>query len=69
MMLAEKYAMADIATMRSQDRAEGRAEGGNTMLYKLAKKGKLSLTDAAIEAGVSEEKFRINMAVAGYKLP
>ena len=36
MLLAEKYAMADIATMRLNDRAEGRAEGEDrvTKLYR-----------------------------------
>ena len=29
MLLAEKYAMSDIATMRKQDHAKGRAEGEN----------------------------------------
>lgn len=65
MLLAEKYAAADINAMKSFERKEG----GNTMLYALVSKGKLSVKDAAEEANVTEEIFRNNMITCGYELP
>lgn len=77
MLLAEKYAAADINAVKSYERneglregrREGRREGGNTMLYGLVSKNKLSIKEAAEEANMSEETFRNNMIACGYKLP
>ena len=73
MMLAEKYAMADIATMKEQERtegrAEGRAEGENIMLYKLVHDGSLKISIAAKKAGIKVKQFEANMIAAGYSLP
>ncbi len=48
---------------------QGRREGGNTMLYNLVSKGKLTVDEAAQEAGVSVSAFKKNMAVCGFKAP
>ena len=69
MLLAEKYAMADIATMKSMERAEGRAEGGNDMLYRLVQNGRLSVFDGAEEMGVTEDTFLSNMKLCGFEPP
>lgn len=69
MLLAEKYAMADIATLKEQGRAEGRAEGGNLKLYELVANGDLSIAKAAKNAGISKDQFRNNMVACGYKVP
>ncbi len=69
MLLAEKYAAADINALKNHERSEGIKEGGNTMLYELVSEGELSLAVAARKANVSEEIFRNNMIACGYKLP
>ncbi len=48
---------------------QGLLKGGRQMLYELVAEGKLSSQDAAVKAGVSEERFLDDMALTGYKLP
>ena len=48
---------------------QGLRKGGRQMLYELVAEGKLSSQDAAVKAGVSEERFLDDMALTGYKLP
>lgn len=65
MLLAEKYATADINAMKSYERKEG----SNTTLYELVSEGDLSITVAARKADVSEETFRNNMIACGFNIP
>ena len=69
MLLAEKYAMADIATMRSTDRAEGRAEGRNDILYELVQEGSLPVSVGAAKMEVTEDTFLSNMKLCGFEPP
>lgn len=65
MMLAEKYAAMDIASMRAEERAEGR----NSALYELVEDGSLTISKAAKKAGMDEEQFKNNMLLTGHKVP
>ncbi len=65
MLLAEKYAMSDIATMLKTEREEG----GSIKLYELVQKKKLSIADAADDMDITEEEFINKMKFCGYKLP
>ena len=42
---------------REEGRQEGRVEGSLQMLFQLVKKGRLSQSEAAEEAGLTEEDF------------
>ena len=96
MLLAEKFAQADLNAMRTtmlregleqgleqgraqgleqgraqgleQGRAQGRVEGSNEMLYSLAARRKISLEDAAEEAGVDVDTFRAQAKLCGFDL-
>ena len=53
------------------DRIErkGQVEGQKSTLFRLVEKGKLDVTDAAQDAGLSDEEFLSQMESAGYKIP
>ena len=65
MLLAEKYAMSDIATMRKADETKGR----NDMLYELVSDGDLTVEKGANKIGISTAEFMRNMQLCGYHLP
>ena len=77
MLLAEKYAQADLDAAlaykelegEAKGEARGEARGGNKMLYQLVQNGDLTVAVAAKNMGVSEEEFKDKMALCGYKLP
>ena len=77
MLLAEKYAQADLNAAFSfqwnKGKAEGRAEGiisgGSDMLFQLVADGDLPLEKAAKKMGVSKQEFTKRMRVCGYRLP
>lgn len=56
--LTEKAWNRGVQKGREEGREEGRAEGQIATLCKLVKKGILSLSVAAKEAGMTEEKFK-----------
>ena len=84
MLLAEKFAQADLNAMRTtmlregleqgleqgraQGLAEGRVEGSKEVLYSLAARRKISLEDAAEEAGVDVDTFRAQAKLCGFDL-
>ena len=49
---------------RVEGRAEGREEGSLQILFQLVKKGRLSQSEAAEEAGLTEEEFLKKMEAA-----
>ena len=49
---------------REEGRAEGREEGSLQILFQLVKKGRLSQSEAAEEAGLTEEEFMKKMEEA-----
>ena len=69
MVLTEYNEAKTMKNFFNEGRAEGRAEGGNMMLYSLVADGDFPLAKAAKKAGISEEQFRINMSACGYKVP
>jgi len=60
MLLAEKYAVADMNAIKK----EGEITGRNRMLYELVSEGSLPISVAAAKANVSEEVFRNNLMTA-----
>ena len=73
MLLAERYASADLRAMRSYERnegiREGKREGKDEAFYTLVQDGKLSVETGAEYAGVSVPEFEKAMTAAGYKIP
>ena len=63
------YSDAILKMGLDKGRLEGRAEGGNQMLYSLVCDGYLSLKKAAEKAGMKEDEFCRNAALCGYKIP
>lgn len=69
MLLAERYASADLRAMRSYERNEGIREGKDEAFYTLVQDGILSVETGAEYAGVSVPEFEKAMTAAGYKIP
>ena len=59
-MLAKTNA-AGKAEGRAEGRAEGKVEGERIQLYKLVKKGRLTLIEGAEEAAQTVEDFKVGM--------
>ena len=58
-----------VARAFAQQAEESHAKGVYDTLYHLVEKNKISVSEAAEEAGVSEDVFTANMLASGYKIP
>ena len=65
MLLAEKYAVADLNAIKSYERREERKQ----TIYKLVSSGELSIDAGAKHLGISVDDLKNQMLVCGFSVP
>lgn len=65
----EKGEVHTMCEVMDRIERKGQVEGQKNTLFRLVEKGKLDVTDAAQDAGLSDEEFLSQMESAGYKIP
>ena len=77
MLLAEKYAVADLNAVKSYERKKGIEEGeekgvkkgAKQTIYKLVSSGELSIDAGAKHLGISVDDLKNQMLVCGFSVP